>query len=67
MQEEYKIYAELTPWDDPMEEDKRNYKKKIIDGIVQCMPKNIIIKLVSIIYNNSRVKKIQKEALLYRR
>ena len=67
MQEEYKIYAELTPWDDPMEEDKRNYKKKIIDGIVQCMPKKIVIKLVSIIYNNSRVKKIQKEALLYRR
>ena len=49
MHEEYIKYAELTPWEQILDEDYRKNKKKVIDWLVQSMPSKILIMLTHIL------------------
>ena len=65
MKDEYKKYALLTPWSDPIEEDRRNLRKKAIDWFVQHLPKEIVINIAGTLYNGRRVNQIKKKSDLY--
>lgn len=66
MQNEYKKYADLTPWDEPLSEDCRDGMKKFTDTVVQCAPKSLVISFASFLYNTIRVKQIGAEIKRYR-
>lgn len=66
MKDEYKQYANLTPWDDPLSEDSRGRMKKFTDFVVQHAPKSVVIAIASFLYNTIRVKQIGAEIKRYR-
>lgn len=66
IQDEYKKYADLTPWDEPLSEDCRDGMKKFTDFIAQHAPKSVVISFASILYNTIRVKQIGAEIKRYR-
>lgn len=41
--------------------DCRDTKKKVIDGIIQIIPRKVLLPIISIVYNNIRVKQIKKQ------
>ena len=65
MQDEYKKYADLTPWDEPLSVDCRDGKKRFTDTVVQCAPKSLVISFASFLYNTIRVKQIGAEIKRY--
>ena len=65
MKEEYKKYADLTPWDSSLSEDSRGKLKKFTDFVVQHAPKSVVIYLASFLYNTIRVKQIRSEIKRY--
>ena len=66
MKDEYKKYADLTPWDEPLSEDYRGRMKKFTDYVVQHAPKPMVISFASFLYNTIRIKKIRAEIKKYR-
>lgn len=65
MQDEYKKYADLTPWDEPLSEDCRDGMKKFTDFVVQHAPKSLVMSFASFLYNTIRVKQIETEIKRY--
>lgn len=66
MQDEYKKYADLTPWDEPLSVDCRDGKKRFTDFVVQHASKTLVISFASFLYNTIRVKQIGAEIKRYR-
>ena len=65
--ERYKYYQTLTPWkDEPGFPDKRDWKKKCIQKMIDMTPRSILLPIVELVYNNWRVNKIQKLIDKYR-
>lgn len=65
MKDEYKKYADLTPWEETLSDDYRNIGKKFTDYIVQHIPKALVISIASFLYNTIRVKQIRTEIKRY--
>lgn len=64
----YRYYKSLTPWkDEPGFPDKRDGKKKLIQKIVDMIPRSVLLPMVELVYNNWRVNKIQYLIDKYRR
>ncbi|MBR4085137.1 MAG: glycosyltransferase family 8 protein [Lachnospiraceae bacterium] len=57
----YEKYKEKTPWkEEPGFKDTRNVKDKIIQVIVDVLPRPIVLSVASVLYNYIRVRKIEK-------
>ena len=65
MTDEYKKYADLTPWDESLDKDCRDIKKKITDFVVQHAPKSLVMSFASFLYNTIRVNQIEAEIKRY--
>ena len=57
----YRKYKSLTPWkDSPDFKDSRNIKSKIVQVVVDTIPRKIVIWVASYLYNHWRVNKIDE-------
>ena len=57
----YNSYKALTPWkDEPNFKDTRNMKQKIVQTMVDVLPRNLVITIANNLYNNRRVKMIKE-------
>ena len=55
-------YFKKMDWGiDEIQKDSRSWKTKIKDGLIHACPKELLITLVSWVYNKPRVKRIQRE------
>lgn len=62
----YDKYRNLSPWkDEEKSGDKRSKMTLFKDFLVLNMPKNMLISIVSFIYNTIRVNKIKRERKIY--
>ena len=60
----YLYYRSLSPWKNKrLMEDKRNTKSKIYTEICQKLPRSVMIRLVSILYNDIRPISFQKKVI----
>lgn len=66
MQGEFKKYADLTTWDEPLSEGCRDGMKKFKDFVMQHAPKCLLMSFASFLYNTIRVKQIGAEIRRYR-
>lgn len=58
---QYVFYKGLTPWKEaPLFKDTRKNKARIVQFAVDILPRSIVIKIASILYNKWRVKKISR-------
>lgn len=59
---EYLMYKDLTPWKDELGfQDKRSIKQRFIQFLVDLLPKQIVLRIASLLYNTIRVKLISKK------
>lgn len=62
MREECRKYISLTPWgEEVLSKDSRPLSKKCIDFGVKVIPNSLLLPLISFVYNNLRVKNIERQ------
>ena len=63
----FEYYKQLSPWcNEPAIEDNRTLKKKIIQMIVDSLPKKFVIAFSELIYNTVRVYNIRRLQVKYK-
>lgn len=66
--ETFRYYKSLSPWcDEPAFEDNRNFKKKIIQNVVDILPKGFVIVFSELIYNTVRIYNIKRLQMKYKK
>lgn len=64
----YRTYYAMTPWkDQPLFPDRRSARKKLIQAIVDRIPRTILLPMVSLVYNHVRIWKIKADMKKYAR
>lgn len=66
--QKYAYYKGLTPWkDEPDFSDRRSVRKKILQTIVDHIPRAIVISFAELIYNTVRILNIKRLMRKYRK
>lgn len=62
-QKKFVDYSMLLGWEgEILQPDNRDAKTKFVDAVIHAIPKELLVHLVSFLYNNFRIKIIQKQS-----